>query len=70
MKTIKITLIILVAATILVFIRSELAFHIAKILPFCSGDPIEWDYELAALAMLVLFVLGLYRLHRNHRDDD
>ena len=70
MKAIKITLIILVAATTLVFIRSDLAFHIAKILPFCSGSPIEWDYELGILAMLLLFVLGLYRLHRNHRDDD
>ena len=70
MKAIKITLILLVAATILVFVRSDLAFHIAKSLPFCSGDPIDWDYASGALTMLVLFVLGLYRLRRNQRDDD
>ncbi len=70
MKTIKVTLIILVATTALVFVRSGLVFHIAKSLPFCSGQPIEWDYALGALVILVLFVLGLYRLRRNRHEDD
>jgi len=70
MKVIKITLIILVVASILAFVKSGMVFHIAKVLPFCSGNPIEWGYELGALAILVLFLLGLQRLRRNQRRDD
>ena len=70
MKIIKVTLIILVAASTLAFVKSDLVFHIAKVLPFCSGNPIEWGYELGALAILVLFFLGLHRLLRNQRRDD
>lgn len=70
MKIIKVTLIILVAASTLMFVKSDLVFHIAKVLPFCSGNPIEWDYELGGLAILVLFLLGLHRLNRNRRNDN
>jgi hypothetical protein len=70
MKVIKVTLIILVAASILAFVKSDVVFHIAKVLPFCSGNPIDWGYELGGLGILVLFFLGLRRLHRNRRRDD
>ena len=69
MKIIKVTLIILITASILVFVKSGMVFHIAKVLPFCSGNPIEMGYELGGLAILVLFFLGLRRLHRNRRND-
>jgi hypothetical protein len=70
MKPINITLIILVAASILVFVRSGMVFHIAKSLPFCSGNPIEWGYDLGGLAMIVIFLWGLNRLRRNQGRDD
>lgn len=70
MKATKITLIVLVAACVLAFVKSGMVFHIAKALPFCSGNPIEWDYDLGGVAMVVLFLWGLHRLRRNRRHDD
>ena len=70
MKAIKITLILLVAGCILAFVKSAEVFHIAKALPFCSGNPIEWDYDLGGVAMIVLFLWGLHRLRRKEHHDD
>ena len=70
MKLIKITLILLIASSLVAFVKSDMFFHIAKTLPFCSGSDIQWNYEFGAIAMLCLFIWGLYRLNRNSDDDD
>ena len=71
MRWIQITLILLVAVTVFLFITGGKIFHIAKALPFCSGNPIQWNYEAGSLAILILFFWGLHRLRRNrHKDDD
>ena len=70
MRIIKITLILLVAAGIFAFIKSGRVFHISKVLPFCSGRPIQWSYELGGLAIIGLFIWGWARLNRNSSDDE
>jgi len=70
MRQIQIIIVLLIAATVFLFITSGKVFHLAKVLPFCSGNPIEWSYELGGLAMLVLFFWGLHRLRRHNRRDD
>ena len=67
MKAIKITIILLVTFTVLAFIRRGADFHIAKILPFCDGEPVSL-FSWAGLIMAGLFLWGLARLRR--RDDD
>ena len=70
MRVIKITLILLVASSVFAFVKSGMSFHIAKVLPFCSGNPIQGGYELGGLAIIGLFIWGLYRLNRNNREDN
>jgi hypothetical protein len=70
MKLIKITLILLIGGCIYRFVTSGKSFHIARTLPFCSGEPVNRMYEIGGLVMLGLFFWGLYRLNRNTKDDD
>ena len=70
MRLILTVLILLVASSVFIFFTGGKVFHIARVLPFCSGNPIQWSYELGGLAMLVLFIWGLHRLRRNNRHDD
>lgn len=70
MRLIQIAIVLLIAATVFLFITGGKIFHIAKVLPFCSGNPIQWSYEIGGLAMLVLFFWGLHRLRRNNRHED
>lgn len=70
MRIIKVTLILLIASSVFAFVKSGNSFHIAKVLPFCSGNPIRSGYELGGLAIISLFIWGLYRLNRNNREDD
>ena len=66
MKLIRIAVVLLVAGTVLLFVTGGKIFHIAKALPFCSGNPIDWSYELGGLVLLGLFLWGLYRIRRNN----
>ena len=70
MRVIKITLILLVASSVFAFVKSGMVFHIAKVLPFCSGNPIVWSYEIGGLVIIGLFIWGLRRLNRNRRKDN
>ena len=70
MKLIQTTIIILVAAAVWLFVTDGNVFHISRILPFCSGDDIEWGYEAGGLIIVGLFLWGLHRLRRNGRQDD
>ncbi|MCG7853504.1 MAG: hypothetical protein MIO92_13375 [Methanosarcinaceae archaeon] len=70
MRLIQTTIIILVAVTVWLFVTDGAVFHISRVLPFCSGDDIDWRYEAGGLIMICLFLWGLYRLRRNGRQDD
>ncbi len=70
MRTIKIAVILLIGGGIYRFVTSGQSFHIAKTLPFCSGNPVNGIYEVAGLVMIGLFLWGLYRLNRKNEDDE
>ena len=70
MRVIKVILILLIASSVFAFVKSGMTFHIAKVLPFCSGNPIERNYELGGLVIIGLFIWGMYRLNRNNKKDD
>ena len=63
MKFIKITIIILIAATALNYIRADRAYNIIRALPFCDGEPIN-NYHWGALAILIITLWGYHRLTR------
>ena len=67
MKTIKLTIIILLAAAVLSFIKSDKEFSIIKILPFADGTPVN-EYHWAALIVLLITWWGCSRLKK--KDDE
>ena len=69
MKLIQLTLILLIAAAVFLFITDGDTFHLSRVLPFCSGDGLETPYEVGGVVMLGLFLWGLYRLKQNDRDE-
>ena len=69
MRLIRLTVILLVAATVFLFITNGRIFHLSRVLPFSSGAGIDLPYEIGGLVMLGLFLWGLYRLRRNDRDE-
>jgi hypothetical protein len=70
MKLIQVTLIVLTAVLLFLYVNEGRIYHIARTLPFNSRGPIERSYEVGGLALLGLFLWGLYRLRRNGRDND
>ena len=69
MRLIQLTLILLIAAAVFLFVTNGEIFHISRVLPLCSGNRIDTPYEVGGLVMLGLFLWGLYRLNRNNRDE-
>jgi len=69
MKANKITIVLLITFTVLGFIRAGADFHIAKILPFCDGEPAGSIYPWAGLILVVIFLWGLARL-RQRKDNE
>ena len=67
MKILQILVVLLLTFTFLRFIRAGADFHIAKVLPFCDGEPVG-IYHWSGLIMAGIFVWGLLRLY--HRKDD
>jgi hypothetical protein len=66
MKAIQIALILMVTFSIIAWARSDFDFgHIAKVLPFCSGNEPSLWYDLIGGTSLVLLCLwGLGRVGR------
>lgn len=69
MKTLQIVLTIVAAATVLNFIREGRSFHLAKILPFCDGEPVN-TYHWGGLVMCGIALWGYYRLKNRSKDDE
>jgi len=55
MRTIKITIVLLITFTVLGFIRAGADFHIAKALPFCDGEAVS-IYSWAGLITAGIFL--------------
>jgi hypothetical protein len=68
LKVIRITLIILVAAAVLSFIRAQKTFDIIKALPFCDGEPVN-GYHIGALLICLIGLWGFCRLARRNNDE-
>lgn len=69
MKTIKLTVIILLAIAVFIFIKSDEHFNIIKGLPFADGDDVN-IYHWASLILILLTCWGYYRLNHKDRDDE
>lgn len=67
MRAIKITIVLLIAFTLLAFIRAGADFHIAQILPFCDGEVSNFSW--AGLIMAGIFIWGLMRLYQRGDDE-
>ena len=68
MGIIRITLIVLVAAAVLSFVRAQKTFDIVKALPFCDGEPVN-GYHIGALLICLIALWGFSRLGRRNIDD-
>lgn len=68
MKAVKITLILLIAAAAILFIRSDYQLDIREALPFCDGRRPN-KYHLAAIVIIVIWLWGLARLRRRDGDE-
>jgi len=63
MRAAKITLVLILVLALMIWVRSsghDLG-HIAKVLPFCSGDPPGF-YDFGALILIVMCFFALRRL--------
>jgi hypothetical protein len=67
MKTVKITLILLTAAAVIIFMKAGRAVDLRRALPFCDGEPPN-EYHYGALALLLIWLWGMARLRR--KDDE
>ena len=63
MKAVKLCLAFLCGVTAINFIRSGDDFPIARVLPFCGGDPVD-IYDGAGLILLGMLLWGIMRLKR------
>ena len=70
MRTIQVILLLLITAGLINFVRDGRDFHIAKILPFCGGQPINGEYAVAGIIMLGLILWGIGRINRNNKEDE
>ena len=61
MKTVALILTVLTIAGLANWARQGDTFHIAKVLPFCSGRA-PGIYDLAGIVMIVILARGLRRL--------
>jgi hypothetical protein len=69
MKTIKMTIIILLTITVLSFIKSGKSFNLIQALPFADGRPVN-IYHWAALAILLITCWGYCRLNHKKKEED
>lgn len=70
MKPIAVTLIILITACLLNFIKKSVDnFHIAEIFPFFDGREVKPEYAIGGIVMLLILLWGILRLNRRTDDD-
>ena len=68
-KTFKITLIVLIAATVIIWLRDGQEFSLPELVPIFGGHELS-RYDLGGLILIVIMVWGYARLKRMNRDDD
>lgn len=61
MRTVALILTVLLIAGLTNWVRQGDTFHIAKVLPFCSGR-MPGIYDLAGIVLIVILIRGLRRL--------
>ena len=63
MKAAKLILIIIVTAVVVNFVRGGQDFSLPRVLPFCSGNPLSFWYDVVGgCGLLILLIYGLRRL--------
>ena len=69
MKTIMLTLLILTTITLIRYIKSDLNFAAARMLPFLDGKPNQ-AYSIGGVIMLLMLIYAVCKLTRNDKDDE
>lgn len=73
MKAAKIVVVCIVIFAMVRFVTRDIHFSISaipKLLPFCSGKPINFLYEVSAIALLLLAIWGICRLAGSNEESD
>ncbi len=63
MKVVVIVLTLLIAAGLIHFVSDGHVEHIARNLPFCSGEPVDF-YDFAGAFLIAFLIVRLVRLYR------
>lgn len=67
-RIVYVTLVILIAASLIGFIRGGAGFPIVQVLPF-AGGPAPALYSGAGVVMILITIWGIRRLQRNRHSD-
>ncbi|MFC1793573.1 hypothetical protein ACFL3Q_08315 [Planctomycetota bacterium] len=65
MKAAKIVVVCIVIFALVKFVTKDIYLSLSaipKLLPFCSGKPVNFLYEVSAIALLLLAIWGICRL--------
>ncbi|MBI9018560.1 MAG: hypothetical protein JEZ07_15010 [Phycisphaerae bacterium] len=69
MKAILLTLLILTTITLIRFIKSDMNFAAARMLPFLDGKPNQ-AYTIGGIIMLLMLFYAICKINRNNKDDE
>ena len=65
MKAAKIVVVCIVIFALIRFVSEDIHLSLSaipRLLPFCSGKPVNFLYEVSAIALLLLAIWGISRL--------
>lgn len=73
MKAAKILVVCIVILALIRFVSEDIRLSLSaipKLLPFCSGKPVNFLYEVSAIVLLLLAIWGICRLTGNNKESD
>ncbi len=69
MRLLKVVIVLLLALTLILSLRTGRDFPLPQVLPLCDGQPLSLEYAAGGIAILCLLAWGLRRLPRGEEDD-
>jgi hypothetical protein len=63
--TVKMVIILLITFTIIAWVRDSIDFGpLARVVPLCDGDDLDWPYTIGGICLLILLLWGVNRISR------